>query len=235
MTKTLEITTRIGCQNNCVYCGQKVLLSTYNGNRLMTPKQFNTILSNTPKDIQIDFAGFCEPFLNPWAAWMMRYTIEQGYKTFLLTTLSGFTQENAEYMQGLHFDTILIHEYEGKGFDKEEVDRKVELLMSNVKADTFNQFKLGNEFRFSRAGNVWDREAKKGPFECGWAGREFYRNVVLPNCDVYLCCMDYGLKHKLGSLLTIHYNDLNRKQIVDLTKKEDSDCICRKCEIMRGC
>lgn len=37
----------------------------------------------------------------------------------------------------------------------------------------------------------------------------FYdQNVVLPNGDVVLCCMDYSLKHRLGNLLEQDYYDV---------------------------
>jgi organic radical activating enzyme len=36
----------------------------------------------------------------------------------------------------------------------------------------------------------------------------FNQNVLLPNGDVVLCCMDYDTKHVLGNLVTGSYNDL---------------------------
>lgn len=42
---------------------------------------------------------------------------------------------------------------------------------------------------------------------CG-CDEKLYHNVVLPNGDVSLCCMDYGLKHILGNLYTEEYNDI---------------------------
>jgi organic radical activating enzyme len=35
-----------------------------------------------------------------------------------------------------------------------------------------------------------------------------YHNVLLPNGDVVLCCMDYNLDHILGNLFTQEYNDI---------------------------
>lgn len=45
---------------------------------------------------------------------------------------------------------------------------------------------------------------------------DFNINVMLPNCDVVLCCNDYGLKHKLGNLLETNYNNLIREQDYEL-------------------
>lgn len=35
-----------------------------------------------------------------------------------------------------------------------------------------------------------------------------YHNVLIPNGDVSLCCMDYGLEHILGNLLTQEYDEI---------------------------
>lgn len=233
MRPTLEITTKIGCVNKCVYCPQQVLISGYTGNLIMPLTHFKRILEHTPRNIQIDFTGFCEPFLNPWASMMMRYSIEQGYDTVLITTLSGFTRKDANIISGLRFQDVMIHEYEGTPINYEVFEKKAIWLQEAVVTDHFERFKLRKEDRWSRAGNLFDREARSGRFECGWTGRDFSRNVVLPNGDVCVCCMDYGLKHKLGNMYKTHYNDLNRKQIVDLTTEEYSDVICRKCEMFK--
>ena len=38
--------------------------------------------------------------------------------------------------------------------------------------------------------------------------RELNENVLLPNADVILCCMDFKLKHVLGNLLDSDYTSL---------------------------
>jgi radical SAM protein with 4Fe4S-binding SPASM domain len=46
-----------------------------------------------------------------------------------------------------------------------------------------------------------------GAVTCGYTPF-FDQNVLLPNGDVVLCCMDYSLKHKLGNLFEQDYEDL---------------------------
>ncbi len=196
----------------------------------MSYLQFKQLLKNVPDDIQIDFTGFCEPFLNPDAAWMMWHAAKQGYKVVLITTLTGFTEKDALILSTVKFDKLLVHEYEGTAINMDLFESKLALLR---KWHEVESFKLTPEFRWSRAGNLWEMPIKSGKFECGWTGKEFYCNVVLPNGDVYLCCMDYSLKHCIGNLYTTHYNDLYRQMIVDLSNKEDSDCICRQCEMIK--
>jgi FkbM family methyltransferase len=52
---------------------------------------------------------------------------------------------------------------------------------------------------------------------------KMYHNVMLPNGDVSLCCMDYGLKHILGNLYEQDYEEI---------VPENNQCfeLCRLCE-----
>jgi sulfatase maturation enzyme AslB (radical SAM superfamily) len=68
----------------------------------------------------------------------------------------------------------------------------------------------------------------------------FYdRNVLLPNGDVVLCCMDYNLTHVLGNLLTQTYDEIfQSKPLLDLIAlneaPEFNKCsICKSCENVR--
>ena len=58
------------------------------------------------------------------------------------------------------------------------------------------------------------------PLTC--ASTPFYdRNVLLPNGDVVLCCMDYNLKHIIGNLLTQTYDEVMQgKPLQDLRSEE---------------
>lgn len=59
-------------------------------------------------------------------------------------------------------------------------------------------------------------------------------NVLLPNGNVTLCCMDYGLKHILGNLLTDSYESLfegdEYKRIQAGLLDGDLDILCRTCK-----
>lgn len=233
MVRTLEITTRIGCSNRCVYCPQDTLRHAYHDHYVMSYEQFKIILGNTPKDVQIDFTGFCEPFLNPDASLMMATAIFNGYITVLYTTLTGFTDQDIEILKPYLFREVVFHEFESPYFNKEEFERKKKLFIDNIRFQATRHVVLENQWRLSRGSNLWDIPEQKGKFFCGWAEKDFSRNVVLPNGDVYLCCMDYGLKHYIGNLFTQKYDDLNRQKIIDLSNQEESDVLCRKCELFR--
>lgn len=57
---------------------------------------------------------------------------------------------------------------------------------------------------------------------CG-CDEDLYHNVVLPNGDVSLCCMDYGLKEIIGNLYTEEYNNI-------IPKPNTCFTLCQKCE-----
>lgn len=64
----------------------------------------------------------------------------------------------------------------------------------------------------------------------------FYdRNVMLPNGDILLCCMDYSMKHIIGNLLYDSYDDLYlSKGMISLMKENKKNCysdqsLCKSC------
>lgn len=68
----------------------------------------------------------------------------------------------------------------------------------------------------------------------------FYdRNVLLPNGDVVLCCMDYALKHIIGNLLKQTYDEMfegeQLAEIIKMNEKPEFDkcSICKSCENVR--
>ena len=73
------------------------------------------------------------------------------------------------------------------------------------------------EKMISRAGNLSnvknDFEKKLGSLSCNISSHDgledrFDANTLLPNGDVTLCCMDYGLKNIIGNLTRMDYNSL---------------------------
>jgi organic radical activating enzyme len=61
-----------------------------------------------------------------------------------------------------------------------------------------------------------------------------FANVLLPNGDVQLCSMDYGLEEKLGSLASETYAEIVNgaafRRVLALLNDPDSVVLCRRCE-----
>jgi hypothetical protein len=200
----LEITTYIGCPNNCEYCPQDVLIYNYKGEKTMAFDVFKKILANVPTDVDIHFSGFSEVFCYPQAVDFIKYTNDKGHKITVYTTTVGLTQKMINEMDYIKFQTFTIH-------NRPEIkSHRVFYSTGKVTIDKSNMT--------SRGSNLWDVPEHDG--KCIYVDN-YDQNVVLPNGDVYLCCMDWALKHKLGNLLETNFNDLHRETHYDL---------CRKCE-----
>lgn len=225
--KVLEITSYIGCINHCRYCPQDVLINSYKDITSMSLDSFKTLLINVPKDVRIDFSGFSEIFGHRDGANMIRYAFDQGYEIVLYTTFNGITAEDIDTLIGVRFKEVSFHHYDG--VNEEHFYYWSDIFRTVIQEGRVISDIISNPW--SRAGSLYSYGFKQGEFSCRSANRDFDHNVLLPNGDVYLCCMDYSLKHRLGSLFDTHYGDLNRYAIVEASKCENSFMICRQCEL----
>ena len=155
----------------------------------------------------------------------------------MYTTLFNFNINKIEKLEKINFDRFVIHikkefaiEIHKEAFDntlKELLNSKINLsyvAINKPPTETFEMIDKGvNKVeKISRAGNLKDVKEKKGFYKC--TRSNFDNNVLLPNGDVYLCCMDYGLKHHLGNLKDTNFNNLNRDKYYEL---------CSKCELAK--
>lgn len=64
---------------------------------------------------------------------------------------------------------------------------------------------------------------------------EYSQNVLLPNGEVLLCCMDYKKKHVIGNLLTDEYatvlnsEEMQKLKEINLKPEFDSASLCKSC------
>ena len=103
--------------------------------------------------------------------------------------------------------------------------------VGHTRADSLNVEQIGGQVISMTPHNEFSLTCKSTPF--------YDRNVLLPNGDVVLCCMDYDLKHVIGNLLTQTYEQVMQgKPLLDLIalneNPEYSKCsICKACENVR--
>ena len=84
--------------------------------------------------------------------------------------------------------------------------------------------KLSSFIAISRAGNLANEKEKyegkqivsrkSGSIMCS-AAPQLNHNVLLPNGDVVLCCMDYSIKHTIGNLLNDDYEKLFKSSAIN--------------------
>lgn len=236
--KGLEITTNIGCSVACSYCPQGVLLDNYNGELNLSMERFKQCISKVPKTESIFFAGFSEPWLNEECSEMVSYTYSLGYSIYANTTLEGITINDVMQLQYLHFDNFAVHLPDVGMSTKADIFYLNRLamvisLIDNVElrkhleldppvADMVEYMTVKQMTLNDRAGNAdLPHQKTTGELkECGNANR----HVLLPNGDVVLCCMDYGLKHVLGNLIKDDYQVI-KDNANELNKTLCYDCI----------
>lgn len=238
--RVLEVTTVFGCSVDCYYCPQDAFKANYRGKPRLSLEDFNAALRNLPKDVIIEFAGFAEPFLNSDCTDMVESAVSQGFNVQLYTTLVGMREEDVRRISKLDLDFFCFHMPDNKGNAKipitQEYKNVLALVLQNIRIDKVsvmndNFVNLNNE----RAGLVRNAPKRnlKGPFNCGLL--ESPQFVMLPNCDVVLCCMDYGIKHVLGNILKQSYDDIvaspEYTRIRNNRYKMSGDIICRNCSV----
>lgn len=112
----LEITTRIGCKCNCIYCPQELLVSEYinrmevkNPATVMTLETFKACIDKLPKGTRIDFSGMAEPWLNADCTKMVLYAYEKEFPIAIYSTLVGMTQGDFEQIRDIPCEEFVVH------------------------------------------------------------------------------------------------------------------------------
>lgn len=260
-TPNIEITTGIGCKNACLYCPQEKFIKAYSQRSnifKMSIDVFKKCLDKIPRNIDICFSGMAEAWLNPDCTKMLLLAHQKGHKIIVYTTLVGMNLEDVALLESVPFKRFRIHLPSKEGYEKIKVDEnylkvlarisrspikseyhcqgqavppKVKLLLEGKKIEYFGI--LGTS---TRAGNIKIKskqmpQKKRGIIACR---ANLLHNALLPNGDVLLCCIDYGMQHILGNLLSADYHSLFQSQEflkIKRSLKDDSlDTLCRYCE-----
>ncbi len=256
----LQITTKIGCTNACAYCPQGILIRAYKrkSNQLMLGlEQFKSYLDKIPPEVNIWFAGMCEPWLNPDCSEMILHAHNKGHKLCVFTTLVGMTLPDINIIESIPFGFFRIHLPSDSMSEKKWVNDNYLRVLDNLSKSKINTsfhchgknpdyrvrsiLKDSNKtfaFRslYQRSGNLdlknrFNLTKKRGTIGCR---RSLLCNVLLPNGDVLLCSNDYEMKHVLGNIASSSYESLfNADEFnkILIGQQDDAvDILCRYCE-----
>ena len=237
--RLLEITTVKTCSVDChPFCPQRKFRAAYGSEtNLLSFGDFQTALSHVPKEVPINFAGFSEPFLNRKGLDMLEYAYNQGHTVLLFSTLVGLRPDDIDRLKAVKFDWFSLHLPDPNGIAQiartPNYEKTLSRVMFEVQIDDYSRMDdkfVSNE----RAGNCDNapRRHVKGPFYCSKLVKPQF--VMLPNCDVVLCCMDWGLKHRLGNLKTQTFDEIaNSDEFTRIARNRwrmDGDTLCRSCK-----
>lgn len=242
---SLEITSKIGCPIKCLYCPQDKLFKEYSkksGILLLDFSTFKSCVDKVPKDIEIHFSGFSEPWANPECTKMVIYAHDNGFSISVNTTCYGMKIRDIAQIKDIPFKSFCVHLPDDKKQTGMRVEGDYMMVLEAIINSKINNMKFGyhhngrvneglhpqvkalfNRYRIdvekwriqSRAGNV-DKNIARPAKRLNGAIEQCPRinaNILLPNGDVVLCCADWGLKHVLGNLLRSDYQSLFRSKV----------------------
>ena len=261
----MDITTSVGCPIKCKFCPQDKFIRSYlkrSNETVMSMETFQNCLNKIPKTNKINFSGFCEPFLNRDCVNMIKCAAEKGYNIGVFTTLYGITSNDIDRISKFNIKPFDVHlpDYNGNtkiNINEEYLDTLDRVITTMPKEnqqfnvhdkgarmdpkikpliDKYN-VPVGSCWIHSRAGNVYlPHSYHYGSLFCVNSGYDLNNNVLFPNGDVALCCMDFSLQHILGNLLNQEYNELFNnmyRKVLGAMKSNREECLCRKCEYAR--
>jgi hypothetical protein len=211
----IEITTAIVCPNNCLeYCPKEVFMRNYAGDktRQLAFPDFKKILFSLPKNVIVVFSGFCEPFTNKETIKMVKFAHESGYRLAMFTTLRGASEADIEELLTIPFYHFCLHLPDCKHLIIPLTNEYMLNLFKTVQGIRNAVFmSMNDNFKSDNRENVVRGLCQK-PHRFGYCGKRVKPQfVVLPNGDVQLCCRDFGLRHKMGNLLTEDYSQIRRR------------------------
>ena len=227
----------------------------------MSYEEYKLCVEHMPSNTIICFAGFVEPFFHPQGVEMIQYAYKMGHPVELFTTFMGLTKEQFDIIKHIPFHQVVLHTPDKLNYANIQIDETYRKILDEVLdmtkedgtsfIDSANcQSEPSEEFLklaknrivvestlVDRAGNLEDDALKKSEFKKGKIicnrTKDLNHWVLLPDGTVVLCCMDFGLKHPLGNLLTDNYDDIIAKKeyqsIISAMSDEKVDIICRKC------
>ncbi|WP_229169631.1 MULTISPECIES: radical SAM/SPASM domain-containing protein [Bradyrhizobium] len=224
-------------------------------------QDFKRCLARVPTATGIGFAGYSEPWLHPACTGMVEHAYARGHDVRIFTTLVGMNGSDVRRLQVLQFSAFVVHVPDDGTYMNSRLIGKTYLnvmrrlveanipsirfvVLGNVHPDLADIIpaKMLKRLRplSSRRGHIdlniiKPRQPVVGPLTC--MGKQQYRNVLLPNGDVTLCCMDFERRHVLGNLLRDEYEDLFEgrtfSEIVDRMNGTDGFLLCRICEFAK--
>jgi len=225
-------------------CPQTKIKAAYQGERVMTLDTFRRVIGKLPLDVQIDFSGYAEPFLNPSAGEMIALACGMGFKVHCYSTLIGLTERQVEATKGqrIAFWKVHVPDTQHMVYNAEAWLKLHDRFLSiGIPASYMTMGEMEKPIKehfdvlgiaveqptmLSRAGNLWDRPKHGEKVICSMD--RWHQNVVLPNGDVQLCCMDYGLESKVGNLLAQPYDKIYAE--AERLREAKSPDLCRSCE-----
>lgn len=258
--RRLQITTKIGCENACTYCPQGRFIKAYqsrSSDLVMSLDNFQTYVERIPQEVEIWFAGMCEPWTNPKCTEMILHTYKKGHTVCVFTSLVGMNVSDIDLLESVPFGFFKIHLPSDSNHENIQITDSYLNVLDKISGSSINilfhchgrklnldtksvldNYRKTVQFAntYQRSGNIILKDKlnlprRRGAIGCG---RDLQNNVLLPNGDVILCSHDYNMKHVLGNIISSDYDSLFEGveflKVRKGQKDESIDILCRHCE-----
>lgn len=234
----LEITTQIGCSVACLkHCPQELIVKNYRGNRVMSLEQFKGFIRTVPQGLPIFFSGLSEPFQNQEAVDMISWAYHaRGHPVSVFSTLTGLKPCDAERLCEIPIDKFVLHLPDAYGNAKipnhsqEYKDTRaiIESGIEHIETMSMGWNFVSNRCEDMARGKI--TELKQGRRLCNFLESPAYQ--LLPNGDVFFCCMVRGLSEKVGSLHENTYPELaSLHPDISYRLQTDPRSVCHICNV----
>jgi hypothetical protein len=191
-------------------------------------------METVPNNLPIFFSGLCEPFQNTETTDMILYAHRQGHLISIFSTLTGLIPDNAYKIVSIPINKFVLHLPDAYGNAKipqtQDYFETRSIIEMNVKH--LEYMNMGWGFISNKCEDMARGKAtlKKGRRLCNFLESPAYQ--LLPNGNVYFCCMVRGLTEKVGSLYENTYTELNNKHgSISERLQKDPNSICHYCNV----
>lgn len=222
---------------------------------------FKKVLNSIPTVTHIRFCGMVEPFLNPNCADMIVYAKEKGFCVDCYSTLVGLDINDVDRVLNV-VDDFVLHVPDKKRNAKIDVtDEYIKVLkrVLEYKRDgirVVNNISVHGEvddrvrdliptdivpqmWMQDRAGNLDSDDLHvlhykvSAPMRCKFCHNRLDCNILLPNGDLVMCCMDYSMKHIFGNLFEDSYevvlNSVQADKVRHALIDGSQETLCNSC------
>lgn len=224
----------VGCRVNCIrYCPQEVIAAKYRGERVLSLGKFKEYITTIPKEIPIIFSGVADPFMNPECTDMILHAHRKGHRVLVFSTLTGMSINDAQRLAAVPVERFVLHLPDAEGNAHINVNRDYLTVLGYILTHIHNLEFMNMGAKFVSNKNEerirgLPQEQKRGPVMCWRLNEPNY--FMMPNGDVFLCCMTRGLEEKIGSITEYTYPELAAKfKQKSLEMRTDPTSICHSC------
>jgi len=228
---------KFGCRIGCLkYCPQELIARYYQGIRVLPLDIHNQYIDQIPVSQCISYCGFGEPALNPHFIDMIEYACNRGNPVEVCSTLVGLTELQAHRLVKLPIAHFLLHHpdyyHNAKIPLTEEYYRVLKIIEEPGGIEYLRDIRMGGCFV-----TVYVEDMARHPerMQRKLARRmcDFMKNlnyVLMPNGDMFYCCMTRGLSNKVGNLHETSFNELaSRHKEIGKAMSKDPNSICHIC------